>query len=73
MSSDFAVGSFASSGVRSAARESFPISPSAGTSALAKRALLIKSRREISCCMADWPNWYAEYIVREQAGKPLPS
>ena len=21
----------------------------------------------------DWPNWYAEYIVREQAGKPLPS
>jgi catechol 2,3-dioxygenase-like lactoylglutathione lyase family enzyme len=21
---------------------------------------------------ADWPNWYAEYIVREQAGKPLP-
>jgi catechol 2,3-dioxygenase-like lactoylglutathione lyase family enzyme len=22
---------------------------------------------------ADWPNWYAEYIVREQAGKPTPS
>jgi catechol 2,3-dioxygenase-like lactoylglutathione lyase family enzyme len=22
---------------------------------------------------ADWPNWYAEYIVRERAGKPLPS
>jgi catechol 2,3-dioxygenase-like lactoylglutathione lyase family enzyme len=22
---------------------------------------------------ADWPNWYAEYIVREQAGKQLPS
>ena len=22
---------------------------------------------------ADWPNWYAEYIVREQAGKHLPS
>jgi hypothetical protein len=22
---------------------------------------------------ADWPNWYADYIVREQAGKPLPS
>ena len=22
---------------------------------------------------ADWPNWYAEYIVREQAGEPLPS
>ena len=22
---------------------------------------------------ADWPNWFAEYIVREQAGKPLPS
>jgi catechol 2,3-dioxygenase-like lactoylglutathione lyase family enzyme len=22
---------------------------------------------------ADWPAWYAEYIVREQAGKPLPS
>jgi catechol 2,3-dioxygenase-like lactoylglutathione lyase family enzyme len=22
---------------------------------------------------ADWPNWYAEYIVREQAGQPLPS
>jgi len=21
----------------------------------------------------DWPNWYAEYMVREQAGKPLPS
>ena len=21
----------------------------------------------------DWPNWYAEYIVREQAGKPLPT
>ena len=21
---------------------------------------------------ADWPTWYAEYIVREQAGKPLP-
>jgi catechol 2,3-dioxygenase-like lactoylglutathione lyase family enzyme len=22
---------------------------------------------------ADWPEWYAEYMVREQAGKPLPS
>jgi catechol 2,3-dioxygenase-like lactoylglutathione lyase family enzyme len=22
---------------------------------------------------ADWPEWYAEYIFREQAGKPLPS
>ena len=22
---------------------------------------------------ADWPDWYAEYIVREQAGKELPS
>ena len=22
---------------------------------------------------AEWPNWYAEYIVREQAGKPLPT
>ncbi|MFL6601562.1 MAG: VOC family protein [Steroidobacteraceae bacterium] len=22
---------------------------------------------------ADWPTWYAEYIVREQAGKPLPT
>jgi catechol 2,3-dioxygenase-like lactoylglutathione lyase family enzyme len=22
---------------------------------------------------AEWPNWYAEYMVREQAGKPLPS
>jgi hypothetical protein len=22
---------------------------------------------------ADWPNWYADYIVREQSGKPLPS
>jgi len=22
---------------------------------------------------ADWSNWYADYIVREQAGKPLPS
>ena len=22
---------------------------------------------------ADWPNWYAEYMVREQAGKELPS
>ncbi|PTL78835.1 VOC family protein [Vitiosangium sp. GDMCC 1.1324] len=22
---------------------------------------------------ADWPNWYAEYIAREQAGNPLPS
>ncbi|WEX90554.1 glyoxalase [Sinorhizobium garamanticum] len=21
----------------------------------------------------DWPNWYAEYIVREQAGEPQPS
>jgi catechol 2,3-dioxygenase-like lactoylglutathione lyase family enzyme len=21
----------------------------------------------------DWPDWYAEYIVREQAGEPLPS
>jgi hypothetical protein len=21
----------------------------------------------------DWPSWYAEYIVRERAGKPLPS
>ncbi|HEY8506878.1 MAG TPA: VOC family protein [Steroidobacteraceae bacterium] len=20
----------------------------------------------------DWPRWYAEYIVREHAGKPLP-
>jgi hypothetical protein len=20
-----------------------------------------------------WPDWYAEYIVREQTGKPLPS
>jgi hypothetical protein len=22
---------------------------------------------------ADWPDWYAEYIVREQADKALPS
>jgi len=22
---------------------------------------------------ADWPTWYAEYIVREQTGQPLPS
>jgi catechol 2,3-dioxygenase-like lactoylglutathione lyase family enzyme len=22
---------------------------------------------------ANWPDWYAEYLVREQAGKPLPS
>jgi hypothetical protein len=22
---------------------------------------------------ADWPDWYAEYLVREQAGKPPPS
>ena len=22
---------------------------------------------------ADWPNWYAEYMVAEQAGKELPS
>ena len=22
---------------------------------------------------ANWPDWYADYIVREQAGKPLPS
>ena len=22
---------------------------------------------------ADWPTWYAEYIIREQAGKPLPT
>ena len=22
---------------------------------------------------AGWPDWYAEYIVREQAGKELPS
>lgn len=22
---------------------------------------------------ADWPNWYAEHIINEQAGKPLPS
>jgi hypothetical protein len=21
---------------------------------------------------ADWPDWYAEYILNEQAGKPLP-
>jgi hypothetical protein len=21
---------------------------------------------------ANWPDWYAEYIVNEQAGKPLP-
>jgi hypothetical protein len=21
---------------------------------------------------ANWPNWYADYIVREQAGRPLP-
>jgi catechol 2,3-dioxygenase-like lactoylglutathione lyase family enzyme len=21
----------------------------------------------------DWPSWYAEYMIREQAGKPLPS
>jgi hypothetical protein len=22
---------------------------------------------------ANWPDWYADYIVREQAGKELPS
>ena len=21
---------------------------------------------------ANWPDWYADYIVAEQAGKPLP-
>jgi len=20
-----------------------------------------------------WPDWYAEYVVREQSGKPLPT
>jgi len=22
---------------------------------------------------ADWPDWYADYMVKEQAGQPLPS
>jgi hypothetical protein len=22
---------------------------------------------------ADWPAWYAEYMVREQSGEPLPN
>ena len=22
---------------------------------------------------ADWPDWYAEYIIAEQAGNPLPT
>jgi catechol 2,3-dioxygenase-like lactoylglutathione lyase family enzyme len=29
--------------------------------------------KRISKQDADWPDWYAEYIVREQAGKELPS
>ncbi len=23
--------------------------------------------------LANWPSWYADYIVKEQAGKPLPT
>jgi catechol 2,3-dioxygenase-like lactoylglutathione lyase family enzyme len=29
--------------------------------------------KRIGAADADWPDWYAEYIVREQAGRELPS
>ena len=29
--------------------------------------------KRIGAADPNWPDWYAEYIVREQAGKPLPS
>ena len=30
-------------------------------------------KRTPASTMQNWPDWYADYIVREQAGKPLPS
>ena len=29
--------------------------------------------KRIGAADPNWPDWYAEYIAREQAGKPLPS
>jgi catechol 2,3-dioxygenase-like lactoylglutathione lyase family enzyme len=40
-----------------------------------RRASLAHGEHEkrIGGADADWPTWYAEYIVSEQAGKPLPT
>ena len=34
---------------------------------------MASTRSEPAGTMPNWPDWYADYIVREQAGKPLPS
>ncbi|MGH8623441.1 MAG: VOC family protein [Burkholderiales bacterium] len=49
-------------------------SPSDLASAL-RRAAAAHGQHEVRIGKADknWPDWYAEYIVREQAGKELPS
>jgi hypothetical protein len=40
-----------------------------------RRAAAAHGEHEKRTCQQDanWPDWYAEYIVREQAGKQLPS
>ena len=47
--------------------------PRARTVDMKLEVVVIPVSDEIGQRDADWPNWYAEYIVREQAGRPLPS
>jgi catechol 2,3-dioxygenase-like lactoylglutathione lyase family enzyme len=49
-------------------------SPAALASALRRAAAAHgEHEKRIGRQDADWPDWYAEYIVREQANEPLPS
>lgn len=32
-----------------------------------------KLQEKVGLCDEDWPTWYADYMVLEQAGKPLPT
>ena len=51
------------------------IPPSTGLAAALRRAEVAhgEHKKRIGQRDANWPDWYAEYIVREQAGKQLPS
>lgn len=38
-----------------------------------RRAAAAHGEHEKRTGDVNWPDWYAEYIVREQVGEPLPS
>ena len=50
-----------------------PLRPSSRPRSAGRRPAHGRHEKRTGQHDADWPDWYAEYIVREQAGKELPS